>query len=279
MMGNMDRKGTLVDLGQDGAGRHLARGQNFTVERIEADPGEALTLIGEDEMMILCLDAVVRLSGDDTADIAPRTVAIVPPGKFRLAFVQRGRVFAFATRRLDLPVDAAINAATYAVADDRVAPIGEPFRRARDAGNIQLLPIDEIKAPASNPRIKCIQSATMSINWVEYNGPRDRSALSPHAHRDFEQGSLAIDGGFVHHLRAPWKSNAELWQDDVHMTAGADSLLIVPPEIIHTSEGVGAERHLLIDVFAPPRRDFIANGWMCNEADYLDPLGSLVAAS
>jgi hypothetical protein len=28
---------------------------------------------------------------------------------------------------------------------------------------------------------------------------------------------------------------------------------------------------VLIDVFAPPRRDFIAKGWVANAADYAPP--------
>jgi len=35
---------------------------------------------------------------------------------------------------------------------------------------------------------------------------------------------------------------------------------------------VGPGHHLLIDVFAPPRRDFISKGWMLNAREYRDPL-------
>jgi hypothetical protein len=45
----------------------------------------------------------------------------------------------------------------------------------------------------------------------------------------------------------------------------------VPLNLIHTSEGVGAGRHVLIDIFSPPRRDFISRGWVHNAADYEDP--------
>jgi hypothetical protein len=111
----------------------------------------------------------------------------------------------------------------------------------------------------------------MSINWVEYQGARDRTKLSPHSHTDFEQGSLAIAGDYVHHLRTPWGPNADQWCDDQHMEASTDSLLVIPPEIIHTTEGVGDGHSVLVDVFAPPRVDFIAKGWMHNAADYIDP--------
>jgi hypothetical protein len=124
---------------------------------------------------------------------------------------------------------------------------------------------------AGRPRLKMLQSATLSINWVEYEGVRDRTQLSPHSHDDFEQGSLAIHGDFVHHLRLPWGPDANQWRDDLHLSAPAGSLSIVPPGLIHTSEGLGEGRHLLIDVFCPPRGDFIAKGWVANSSDYLPP--------
>jgi hypothetical protein len=128
-----------------------------------------------------------------------------------------------------------------------------------------------VKAPADNPRLKMFQSATLSINWVEYTGPRDRTALSPHSHADFEQISLAAAGDFVHHFRANWARNANLWRDDVHARVPSPSVAVIPVHLVHTTEGIGDERHLLIDVFSPPRRDFIAKGWVANAQDYEPP--------
>ncbi|MBV8745706.1 MAG: hypothetical protein JO134_11770, partial [Xanthobacteraceae bacterium] len=155
--------------------------------------------------------------------------------------------------------------------DPRVAPIGPTWPRIKAADDIRVFEIDRFTAPADNPRLKMLQSATMSINWVDYEGPRDRKALSPHAHADFEQASLAVAGDFVHHLRVAWGKNAEDWRDDDHKLAPSPSVLVIPPELIHTTEGVGAGHHLLIDIFAPPRRDFIAKGWVFNAAEYRDP--------
>src|SRR5262249_47988560 len=140
-----------------------------------------------------------------------------------------------------------------------------------DAQEIAVFEIDKIAAPADNPRLKMFQSATMSINWVDYDGPRDRTALSPHAHSDFEQASLAAAGDFVHHLRVAWGKDATQWRDDEHRLAGSPSVLVIPPDLIHTTEGVGPGHHLLIDIFAPPRRDFIARNWVFNSGAYRDP--------
>jgi len=138
---------------------------------------------------------------------------------------------------------------------------------------IQVIAVDDIKAPAAKPRLRIVQSDTMSISWIEYSGLRDRSKLTPHNHDDFEQGSLAITGSFVHHIRAPWGPNAAFWIDDAHLEAPPRSLTMIPPPLIHTTEGRGEDRHVLIDVFAPVRRDFFDAGWISNGAFYALPEG------
>ena len=82
---------------------------------------------------------------------------------------------------------------------------------------------------------------------------------------------MAVAGDFLHHLRVDWGKNANEWREDEHKLAGSPSVLVIPPELIHTTEGVGAGHHLLVDIFAPPRRDFIAKNWVLNSSEYLDP--------
>ena len=45
-------------------------------------------------------------------------------------------------------------------------------------------------------------------------------------------------------------------------------MTLIPPTIVHTTRAVGAGTHTLVDVFAPPREDFLANGWVLNAGDY-----------
>jgi hypothetical protein len=182
-----------------------------------------------------------------------------------------GKFIIVSSRRTDLAGRGALNEADYAQPDPRITPAGEPFRRLRNAASIEVIAIDELRAPADNPRLKMLQSESISINWVEYDGPRDRSKLSPHSHKSLEQGSLALEGDFVHHLRVEWKPDATHWRDDLHAHLPSPSLMVVPVNLIHTSEGVGEGHHLLIDVFSPPRRDFIAKGWVLNSKDYEAP--------
>lgn len=257
-------------------GRTIARAQNFIVEQVTGSPGHEAKFASQDEIILLLPDSGGTLNdetpegGGGATQIGERCVVIVPPGAHSFRFGGEGRLMILATDRPDLNDENIANAAVYREPDSRIAPVGVPFRRICDEGRPQILPIAAIPYPATNPRIKFVQSATMSINWVEYDEARDRTALTPHAHEDLEQGSLAIDGWFIHHLRTPWGKNADQWRDDAHLDAGPSSLLIVPPDIIHTTEGVGAGHHLLIDIFAPPRRDFIARQWIFNAGDYQD---------
>jgi len=274
----MIRNGELIDfrtvetVAKDGPHRSQARGQNFIVEFIKADAASAaFTIESAYEAMVLLPDVAAQIVGaNETVAVKARSLVILPAGKASAQLARAGnrRIL---TANAGEPVSGTVeNAATYATRDERVVAFGTYQRRsAPDA--IRVLEIDAIDAPQDNPRLKMFQSATLSINWVEYAGPRDRTALSPHAHKSFEQGSLALAGEFRHHLRVEWGKNAELWQEDRHVVAPSPSLLVIPPQIIHTTEGVNDERHLLIDIFSPPRADFIAKNWVANSAEYEAP--------
>jgi len=264
---------SLADTGSDSplVSRYV-RGQNFLIEWLDAKAdAPALPLSSDDETILMTFDASARIAGGVTeARVAGRTIVVLPAGDFQI-HLGPGRAAVLSTSRKGVSADA-LNAASYAKRDERVSLLEKPWARRRDGQQLQIFEIDKVKAPADNPRLKMFQSATMSINWVDYEGPRNRKLLSPHFHDDFEQASLAAAGDFVHHLRVTWGSDANEWRDDVHLEAGSPSVLVIPPKLIHTSEGVGPGRHLLIDVFTPPRRDFIARNWMLNSSEYLDPL-------
>jgi hypothetical protein len=255
-----------------GTRRWLSRAQNVVIEWIEADAGaRAFEVASEHETMMLALTTGVAIDGaGQQTRASARSLSILPPGRFSITPAGAGACTVFASQRSDLAGRRILNQATYAQPDPRVAPVGPPYRRLKAPG-IEVIALDEVAAPADNPRLKMFQSATLSINWVEYAGPRDRTSLSPHSHADFEQCSLAAAGDFVHHFRVDWSKNANLWRDDAHVRVPSPSVAVIPVHLVHTTEGVGAERHLLIDVFAPPRRDFIAKGWVANADDYAPP--------
>ncbi len=241
----------------------IIRGQNYTVRRFSPVRGEKNSISSTDETLFIFPDVGGELgTGADSCRIPPRAFAIAPAGTTDLRLDGPGRVYALTTGAAE-PAPA-INAADYRSPDPRVKPVGA---RVAPVAGLRVYAIDEIPFPAGNPRLKFLQTATMSVNWVDYDGPRNRTQLSPHAHDDFEQGSLAIAGAFVHHIRTPWSSDASEWRPDEHIDASPDSLLIIPPKLIHTTEGIGSERHILVDIFAPPRDDFIAKGWVNNAGD------------
>ncbi len=106
----------------------------------------------------------------------------------------------------------------------------------------------------------------------EDDQPRDPTKLSPHHHDDFEQVSLQVAGDYVHHMRVPWTPDGSTWRDDEHHHCTAPAVVVIPPPLIHTSQSVGAMRHWLIDVFAPPRVDFSQRpGWVLNADEYPMP--------
>jgi hypothetical protein len=260
------REPSFVDFGS-ASGRALARAQNFLVEWIGGNSRAAAS--SPREMLLLLPDAgaTIRHAGGAT-EVPARSICILPAGSYDIAMGAAGAGVLIAHRRDDAAGGQAINQSAYAQPDPRIAPADSAYARAKPIDGIEIIDIDATAAPADNPRLKMFQTDTLSINWVEYDGLRDRTKLSPHSHDNFEQGSLAIHGEFVHHLRVPWTGNATLWRDDVHLRAGPASLTVVPVKLIHTSEGSNEGRHLLIDVFSPPRRDFIAKGWVANSADY-----------
>jgi len=261
------RPASLSSFGQAGTRASAARGQNFVVQRFDGSGGAKHAVASDTEVLfIFATGGGTLANADESVQVGPRSFAIAPPGTMELRLDGPARVYALTTGAAEPLWQRAINAGEYAAPDPRVKPV-DP-QAAAATSRIRVHPVDGIPFPPGNPRLKFLQTATMSVNWVEYQGPRNRAQLSPHSHADFQQGSLAIAGDFIHHIRTPWGVDANQWRDDEHIAAGADSLLVIPPELLHTSEGVGDGTHILIDVFAPPREDFIAKGWVHNASDY-----------
>jgi mannose-6-phosphate isomerase-like protein (cupin superfamily) len=252
-----------------GAHTWVARGANFIVTLTQASAGARLERRGQpDEYMVFLPGAGATVSaGGATLEAPPESLTIVPPGDSELVLRDAGPVVCvFSHQAKDLQVLAG-NAADYAEGAPDVAPL-VPWPTPADGFKLRNYPLAQYTQADSNMRI--FRSTNLMVNVMTPRMvPRDVRKLSPHSHADFEQGSLAISGEWVHHLRYPWGVDMTAWREDEHLAIGSPSLTVIPPKVIHTSRNTNAGGAWLLDIFAPPRMDFSSKpGKVANEADY-----------
>jgi hypothetical protein len=256
-------------------GRHwYARGQNFVVGYSECAGAMTVRRTGQpDEWMLLLpgaeTSARITAAGQVT-HAAGYSLVVIPPGDSEIQVTGRGQVVqVFSCHATDLSA-LAINAGSYDQEHHNVAPF-RPWPGAVDGPRTRVYSLEVPRVEGRLGRIwRC---STLMVNMsFPLEGPRDETKLSPHSHPDFEQGSLVVAGDYVHHIRWPWTPDRRAWRDDDHETCGSPSLTVIPPPAVHTSQAVGPATNHLIDIFAPPRRDFSDRpGWVLNAADYLAP--------
>ncbi|HEV2637347.1 MAG TPA: hypothetical protein VGX23_19500 [Actinocrinis sp.] len=251
---------------------HWARGQNFCLAHTTLAPGQAVTEIGvPDEHLVLLPHEGASITV--TTDLGPAVLdqpglVIVPPGASSLVSDRQCTVLRVFTSRARGIADRTQNAAAYAHPDPAVAPLPQtPRPPGRPPRVVRLAEIP--RDPARLGRI--LRTDSLMINWFPpQDGPRDPDKLSPHVHEDFEQASVTLQGDFVHHFRSPWTPRLSEWRPDQAVRCASPSVAVIPPGIVHTTRAVDEGRHDLIDVFAPPRADFAALGWVLNADEYPD---------
>lgn len=249
------------------------RGQNFVVCYTQAEAGAVFERRGQvDEYVLLLPDAetgVEVTAGLDARAIEGFTVTMVPPGDSRIEVTRGGTVIRLISTQSSDIAAKAVNGDKYAGPHPQIPP----FRSwPAPPGGWQLRSYS-LDVPDQEGRFgKIFRCSTFMVNvFPPQMGPRDPAKLSPHHHDDFEQCSLAVGGIYEHHLRWPWTADKAQWQDDQHEVCGTPSVCIIPPKVIHTSAAVDPGVNLLIDIFAPPRRDFSdMPGWVLNADDYPD---------
>jgi hypothetical protein len=254
----------------EGQRNWYTRGQNFVVCYSEVEPGAVFERRGQpDEYVLLLHDrdmaATVEANGE-RMEVPGYTITMIPPRYSRITCKAGGRIVRLiSTQSGDVAAKAA-NAANYAGPHPQV-PAFEPWPEPAGGWTIRSYSLD---VPEQDGRFgKIFRCTTFMINVFPPQGPRDVTKLSPHHHDDFEQGSLALEGWYMHHLRWPWTANQHDWRDDEHERCASPSLCVIPPKVIHTSAPSDPNGNVLVDIFSPPREDFSdMPGWVLNAADY-----------
>lgn len=250
----------------------ITRGANFVVVVSRVQAGDTLQRDNLDEYVLLVPDtaglSLQVQAGSESLQAGPDSLTIVPPGPSTLRAEGAGlvvRIFSSDVTDLTALAD---NQATYATPNPDAAPL---VAWPDPVGGFKLrhYPLAEHITEGSQMRI--FRTCKLMVNpLLKRPVARDVRKLSPHSHADFEQGSLALSGTYVHHLRYPWGPDMTLWQEDQAEQMGSPSLLVVPPKVVHTSRNTDAPG-VLVDIFAPPRWDFSKKGVVCNGDEYPMP--------
>lgn len=251
-----------------------AAAQNFIAVYSVVEPGGQLPRNGQADEYALILPeaaAVVTWGGSDT-DILGHSVSFIPAGDSVVTLPQGGvAIRLFTDRSEDIVATFRKQFPDYE-GDPNVPPL-TPWPEPPGGSAVRSYSADVEPEEGRFGRI--FRSTNFMINVIyPRNGPRDRSQMSPHDHADFQQISLCLEGEYLHHLRWPWGTDANTWREDDHELCGPPSIAVIPAGVLHTSEAVGKDRNVLIDIFCPPRVDFSNRpGWVLNADDYPMPEG------
>jgi hypothetical protein len=259
----------------NGSRSWLLRAQNFCIEVTELKAGDELAETSlPDEYIVLVKSGAISASHGDAGpvDVPDPSVVVVPSGASRLQAVTDAWVVRVFPAHADQMVARARNAGSYLNADPTVRQLPAPGMV--NTASIRVQRLADV-SPSAGRLGRIFRSSTLMVNWFpDELQPRDPDRLSPHSHDDFEQGSVTLAGDFIHHLRTPWTQRLADWRADEHHLVTSPSVTIIPPPLVHTTQGVGEGVHQLVDVFAPPRDDFLAQGWVLNAGDYPEPGGA-----
>lgn len=253
----------------------ISRANNFIVVVSQVCAGSILLRDDDpDEHIVLLPENVaahIECDGQ-TLDSTGDALWIVPPGKSRIKVLTDGLIYrSFTSRSLDL-AKLANNHAEYAALAPDLAPLVD-WPMPVDGYRLRQYKLADYIKPDDKMRI--FRTRCLMVNaFTSQTKPRDLKKMTPHAHADFEQGAITLDGQHVHHLRYPWTPDYTDWKEDQHLLFEAPSITIIPNKVIHTSQAIGQAPTRLVEVFAPPREDFsLTPGKVCNADEYPLPEG------
>lgn len=240
---------------KDGVPTWITRTVNFSIA-VSQIKGSATFVTTEetDEHLVLAAPgmSLTATTGDgQEACTSGQALFLIPVGSATVVVEGSGPVLRVFTHR-------AKRVASQRPSDPDVIPLSDSM------GVEQFLRVVRLEHLREGPQFgRIFMSRHLMINVFDIKHQRrDTRKLTPHSHADFEQASITLAGDFLHHLRYPWGPDLADWRDDQHVAVGSPSATIIPPHVIHTTRDVGEGATWLIDVFAPPRHDFIKNGWV-----------------
>jgi hypothetical protein len=245
----------------------ITRSGNFAIVYTEADAGAKIGGDFVDEHFVYIVDGRLGLAaGGDEAVLEGESLAIFPPGRAEIEFLQAGAMTQVITQAEAL-VGQAANAAAYAEGAPELAP-ADPW--PMPAGGYRLRTYALPYYYSSGGLVNAFRTRKLMLcPYPQFPAARDVTALTPHSHADFEQASVALEGDWIHHLRTPWTPNMHDWRPDDHAEIGSPSTTIIPAGVVHTSRGVAGAGTgwRLLDVFGPPRVDFSQRPGVVRNAD------------
>ena len=100
------------------------------------------------------------------------------------------------------------------------------------------LPREQVREGVSRTAFRG-EGALMVMNWLEPGMEK-----KPHSH-PFEQLAYILSG----------RVRFEIGDDVVEV--GAGEVVRIPPDVVHCGEALGTETAVNLDVFAPPRDDYL----------------------
>ncbi len=248
----------------------ITRSRNFAIVYSEGGAGSKIANNFVDEHFVYIVEGRLKITaGGEQAVLEGESLAIVPPGASTFELESAGAVVQVVTDA-EAIVRLASNAAVY---DDGAPEVTPTQAWPQPVGGYRLRTYALPGYYASGGMVNAFRTRKlMIVPYARFLEVRDETALTPHSHQDFEQGSVALEGEWIHHLRVPWTANRHDWRPDAHVELGSPSTTVIPAGVVHTSQGVAGEGMRLIDVFSPPRVDFsMRPGVVRNADDYPMP--------
>lgn len=251
----------------NGTQHWVTRGANFVLVVSKVKEGTVLERqnTSDEYFVLLPQDVAARFeAGSEAEDAEADTLAIMPPGAGRVIAKNEGYIYRIFTNRNTDLLELADNQHLYADGAPQVAPLVD-WPEPVDGYHLRVYHLPKYIREGVFGRL--FRTRCLMINPFAV-AQRPRPKLSPHAHDDYEQGSLIIQGKFTHHIRYPWGTDVTQWREDEHIQVGSPSLIVIPPPSIHTSQSMPGEApYQICDIFSPPRVDFSSKPGQVNNDD------------